>query len=137
MGKNLDYNRIYGYRYTMKQQARFFKALADETRLQILCLLMGQEELCVCDIMRALDITQSKASRHLRYLFNVGLVSDRRDGVWMNYRMALPPGSDREKFIKLLGEMLAVTPEAEIVRKRLKEWLEAKAAAEEEVSCVC
>ena len=121
----------------MKQQARFFKALADETRLQILWLLMGQEELCVCDIMRALNITQSKASRHLRYLFNVGLVSDRRDGVWMNYRMALPPGSDRQKFIKLLGEMLAVTPEAEMVRKKLKEWLETKAAAEEEASCAC
>ena len=67
----------------MKKQARFFKALADETRLQILWLLVGAEELCVCDIMRALGITQSKASRHLRYLFNVGLVSDRRWGQWI------------------------------------------------------
>lgn len=121
----------------MKQQTRFFKALADETRLQILWLLMGEEELCVCDIMRALGITQSKASRHLRYLFNVGLVSDRREGVWMNYRMALPPGSDREKFIKLLGEMLAEVPEAQTLREKLQEWLKTKASAEQEVSCVC
>ncbi len=121
----------------MKQQARFFKALADETRLQILWLLMGEDELCVCDIMRALGITQSKASRHLRYLFNVGLVSDRRQGVWMNYRMAVPPGSDRENLIKLIGEMLAADPEARAVRKKLEEWLKAKAAGEQDVSCVC
>jgi ArsR family transcriptional regulator len=121
----------------MKQQTRFFKALADETRLQILLLLMGEEELCVCDIMRALGITQSKASRHLRYLFNVGLVSDRREGVWMNYRLAVLPGSDQEKFIKLLGEMLAPAPEARTVREKLEEWLKAKAAGEQEVSCEC
>jgi len=121
----------------MKEQSRFFKALADETRLQILWLLLGEEELCVCDIMRALGITQSKASRHLRYLFNVGLVSDRREGAWMYYRLAVSPGSNHDKFIKLLGKVLAVTPEAEILRRRLKEWLEAKGAGGEEVSCVC
>ena len=118
----------------MKDQARFFKALADETRLQILWLLLGEEELCVCDIMRALGITQSKASRHLRYLFNVGLVSDRREGAWMYYRMAVPPGSDQEKLIQLLGEMLAETPEAEKLQEKLKNWLEAKAAADQ-VGC--
>lgn len=121
----------------MKEKSRFFKALADETRLQILWLLMGEEELCVCDIMRTLSITQSKASRHLRYLFNVGLVTDRREGAWMYYRLAVSPGSNQDKFIKLLGKVLAVTPEAEILRLRLKEWLEAKGAGEEEVSCVC
>lgn len=121
----------------MKQEARLFKALADETRLQILWLLMGQEELCVCDIMRALDITQSKASRHLRYLFNVGLVSDRRVGVWMNYRLDVPSGSDREKFIKLLKEMLAAAPEVQVIQNKLQEWLKAKVAVEKEASCAC
>jgi ArsR family transcriptional regulator len=121
----------------MKKQARFFKALADETRLQILWLLMGEDELCVCDIMRTLGITQSKASRHLRYLFNVGLVGDRRVGVWMNYRLAVPPGSNRERFIKLLGEMLAADPEAKTLRDKLAEWLKAKVVAGQENSCVC
>ena len=82
-------------RIFMKRQARFFKALADETRLQILWLLMGQEELCVCDIMMVLGITQSKASRHLRYLYNLGWVTDRREGLWMYYRLALPVGGAR------------------------------------------
>jgi ArsR family transcriptional regulator len=111
----------------MKQQARWFKALADETRLQILWLLMGREELCVCDIMRVLGITQSKASRHLRYLYNLGLVADRREGVWMNYRLAVPPGSPYEKQLKLLAEMLVAQPEAQALRQKLTEWLRAKA----------
>lgn len=121
----------------MKKQARFFKALADETRLQILWLLLGEEELCVCDFMRALGITQSKASRHLRYLFNVGLVSDRREGAWMYYRMAVPPGSDREQLIRVLGGMLEKTPEAGAVRQRLRTWLETKKAVAEDAECVC
>jgi ArsR family transcriptional regulator len=121
----------------MKNEARLFKSLADETRLKILWLLMDQDELFVCDIMHTLGITQSKASRHLRYLFNVGLVTDRREGVWMNYRLAVPPGSNGEKFIKLVVEMLAATPEAQAIRDKLADWLKAKAAAGSEGACVC
>jgi ArsR family transcriptional regulator len=68
--------------------AGIFKALADETRLRMLALLLDQPELCVCHFERVLDITQSKASRHLRYLLHAGLLRDRRDGVWMYYRLA-------------------------------------------------
>ena len=94
----------------MKHEARFFKSLADETRLQILWLLMVKEELCVCDIMGVIGITQSKASRHLRYLYNLGLVTDRREGLWMYYRIAVPPGSWQEKQLKLLAEMVQDQP---------------------------
>ena len=68
--------------------AGIFKALADETRLRMLALLLDQPELCVCHFERVLDITQSKASRHLRYLLHAGLLQDRREGVWMYYRLA-------------------------------------------------
>ncbi len=73
--------------------ASVYKALADETRIQMLALLLEQPELCVCHLERALEITQSKASRHLRYLLNAGLLEDRREGVWMHYRLApgMPP----------------------------------------------
>jgi len=77
----------------MKNETRLFKSLADETRLKILWLLKGQEELCVCDIMRVLSITQSKASRHLRYLYHLGLVNDRREGLWRYYSLSAAPGS--------------------------------------------
>ena len=87
----------------MKKEARFFKSLADETRLKILWLLSGTEELCVCDIMEVLGITQSKASRHLRYLYHLGWVTDRRDGLWMNYRLAVTPGSPERETAQAAG----------------------------------
>lgn len=71
----------------MKDAARFFKTLADEARLKILWLLFNHRELCVCDIMDALGITQSKASRHLITLRHAGLVSDRKDGLWSHYSL--------------------------------------------------
>lgn len=67
------------------------KALADPTRLRILALLAGGE-VCVCDIHEALSLTQPKVSRHLAYLRRAGLVTARRDGLWMHYRLA--PGAD-------------------------------------------
>ncbi|MDI6852113.1 MAG: metalloregulator ArsR/SmtB family transcription factor [Deltaproteobacteria bacterium] len=124
----------------MKKQAQFFKGLADETRLKILWLLMGQEELCVCDIMSVLRITQSKASRHLRYLYNLGLVTDRREGVWMNYRLSVAPDSPEDKQLKLLAELLGSRPEAQVLRDRLEQWLSAKnqpIASERAAACRC
>jgi len=127
----------------MKAEARLFKSLADETRLQILWLLKGREELCVCDIMRVLGITQSKASRHLRYLYHPGLVSDRREGLWMFYRLSAAPGSQGEKLLRVLEEMLAPLPEAQALRERLNQWLEEKKSIQDkagpgrEAACVC
>jgi ArsR family transcriptional regulator len=66
----------------------FFKALADATRLRILGLLMTGE-VCVCHIHEALKISQPKASRHLAYLRRAGLVTTRRDGLWIHYRLAV------------------------------------------------
>jgi ArsR family transcriptional regulator len=63
-----------------------FKALADETRLRILGLLLTGE-VCVCDIHESLRIPQSKASRHLAYLRRSGLVETRRQGLWIHYRL--------------------------------------------------
>jgi ArsR family transcriptional regulator len=107
----------------MKTEAQLFKSLADETRLRILWLLMAREELCVCDIMGVLGITQSKASRHLRYLYHLGWVTDRREGVWMNYRLSVPPGSPEDKQLKLLADILSSRPEAKALKDRLEQWL--------------
>ena len=62
------------------------KALSDETRLRILNLLY-EKELCVCDIMEALQISQAKASRHLIYMKNAGLVKDRKHAQWVYYSL--------------------------------------------------
>ncbi len=71
------------------KKAKFFKALADTTRLRILELLTLRE-MCVCEVMVALDLTQPTASHHLRILENVGLVKDRKDGKWVIYALKDP-----------------------------------------------
>ncbi len=121
----------------MKKEAQLFKSLADETRLQILWLLMGREELCVCDIMGVLAITQSKASRHLRYLYHLGWVTDRREGVWMNYRLSVVPGSPEDKQLKLLTDILSSRPEAQALRHRLEQWLADKGQSKEGGAAAC
>lgn len=65
----------------------FTKALADQTRLRILLLLSGQEELCVCDITQALDLAQPKISRHLAILRETTILLDRKAGLWVHYRL--------------------------------------------------
>jgi ArsR family transcriptional regulator len=64
-----------------------FKALADKTRLRILALL-GNNEVCVCHLHDTLGLPQPTVSRHLAYLRRSGLVSARRDGVWMHYQVS-------------------------------------------------
>ncbi len=87
-----------------------FKTLADETRLRILSILV-QGELCVCDIVKILDMGQSKISRHLAHLRNAGLVSDRRDGVWMYYSLGKAGGLMHRRIVEWLAEAQREIPQ--------------------------
>jgi ArsR family transcriptional regulator len=69
--------------------ARLFAALADSTRLRLLNLMRGRE-VCVCYFVEILQQSQPKISRHLAYLRNAGVVSARREGKWMHYRIEAP-----------------------------------------------
>lgn len=71
----------------ISKESKFFKALADETRLKILKILEVQE-MCVCEVMVALILTQPTASHHLGLLENVGLVNARKEGKWVFYSVA-------------------------------------------------
>ena len=64
-----------------------FKALSDETRLKIMLLVAAEEELCVCELTEALQQSQPKISRHLKLLRDLPLLADRRQGVWVYYRI--------------------------------------------------
>jgi ArsR family transcriptional regulator len=68
---------------------RFFQALGDITRMRLLNL-MGEQEVCVCYFVEILGAPQPKISRHLAYLRNAGIVSARREGKWMHYRVIMP-----------------------------------------------
>lgn len=61
-------------------------ALAEPTRRQAVGLLWQDRELCVCELMSILGVTQSRMSRHMSVLKAAGLVLDRRDAQWVRYR---------------------------------------------------
>ncbi|BBH47201.1 metalloregulator ArsR/SmtB family transcription factor [Pseudomonas sp. KU43P] len=64
-----------------------FKSLSDETRARATLLIARLGELCVCELMCALDDSQPKVSRHLAQLRSSGLLLDRRQGQWVYYRL--------------------------------------------------
>ncbi|MGD0159598.1 MAG: metalloregulator ArsR/SmtB family transcription factor [Candidatus Bathyarchaeia archaeon] len=82
-------------------QSKVLKALADAIRLRILGLL-SSKEMCVCEVMVALDLTQPTASHHLRILENVGLVKDRKEGKWVFYSIANPELLEGMRKLKIL-----------------------------------
>lgn len=63
-----------------------FKALADDTRVQI-ALALSKEELCVCDVAALMGVTEATASHHLRLLRNMGLAKYRRQGKMVFYSL--------------------------------------------------
>lgn len=73
----------------IKRLEQTFFGLADKTRLMILELL-ADEELCSCEIMAALDLTEPTTSHHLGILERSGLVASRREGKWIFYELANP-----------------------------------------------
>jgi len=113
----------------MRVYANIFKALADETRLTIMALLLRYGELCVCDVEAVLQISQSKASRHLRYLKNARLLDDRRDKIWVYYRVSKSLDSEAAKVLKANRSMILSLMDEDL-EIRLKDWLEQK-----ELSC--
>jgi len=72
-----------------RRESRFFKALADENRIRMIKLLMLRE-MCVCELMVALDLTQPTTSHHLHILEREGLIKKRKEGKWSYYSIADP-----------------------------------------------
>lgn len=105
----------------MRDLAQRFAALADPTRLEMLALLLREGELCVCDFVEVLGITQSKASRHLRYLWNAGLLVDRRAGLWVHYRVSPALDADSAAIVKALGTVLG-RRDLSAIEQRLARW---------------
>ena len=83
--------------------ARWFHALSDETRLQIVEMLSHGER-CVCALQNVLDAAQSRLSFHLKVLKDAGLVTDRKEGRWMYYAV------NRDALDKIAAFAQAVKP---------------------------
>ncbi|MFH1483639.1 MAG: metalloregulator ArsR/SmtB family transcription factor [Chloroflexota bacterium] len=97
-----------------------FKALSDETRLRILNLLL-ERECCVCEVMQALDISQTRASRNLSALYDAGFLKLRKDGLWSLY--SIDPEGMKAHRCDLVGAMRKALEGNEVMtldRERLK-----------------
>ena len=97
----------------------FFKALADRTRLRVIHLI-GDDEVCVCFFVEVLKINQPKISRHLAYLRRAGVVSARREGKWIHYRLVEPPDPHAANIFREVRTWLANEPVMKSDRARLE-----------------
>lgn len=105
----------------MRNLIKVYKSLSDETRLRILNLLM-EKECCVCEVMQALGISQPRASRNLRILYEAGFLKLQKDGLWSIYSL------DREGMEQYLLDLVSNVNEAldgnevaALDRKRIRE----------------
>src|SRR5947209_19569056 len=96
-----------------------FKALADNTRLRLINVI-GDSEVCVCFFVAILKTSQPKISRHLAYLRRAGIVSARREGKWMHYRLIAPPDEHAARIFREVRASLAEHPEFQRDRENLK-----------------
>jgi len=78
------------------RRGRFFKALGDETRQRMLGLL-SVRELCVCELMLALTMTQPTTSHHLKILADADIIKGRKEGKWVYYSLG-----DKQKVSSLI-----------------------------------
>lgn len=97
---------------------QFFRALADRTRLRVLNLL-GDDEVCVCFLAEILQTNQPSISRHLAYLKRVGIVTSRRQGKWMHYRIVEPSDLSATQILTELRKRLRQEKEMQKDRSRL------------------
>jgi len=107
----------------MQDILNIFKALSEETRLRVLKLL-DHGELCVCDIVAALDMIQPKISFHLAVLKEAGLIKDRKQGKWTHYSIADTDMFRRFLLLSTLERISAETVSEDT--RRLRDFLKVK-----------
>jgi ArsR family transcriptional regulator len=99
---------------------RPLKALSDPTRLRILKLLLDQQTLCVCEVMQALEISETRASRNLGILKDAGFLRSERVGQWVHYALDDSMAPLNERIGDLLSEHLEGVEEVRADRERLR-----------------
>jgi ArsR family transcriptional regulator len=98
-----------------------FNLLSDTTRLRCLMLIQAEDEACVCEMTFALEESQPKISRHLGLMRDAGLVTARREGTWMHYRINPGLPSWARKSLQQVFHQLEHLQPYRNDRKRLRE----------------
>lgn len=105
----------------LEQMASLMKACADQTRLRLLNLMATEGEICVCHLVDVLGTNQPKVSRHLAYLKRAGLVSDRKDSLWVYYRLSESLAAHATRLIECVNSCCAESPEMQQDVTKLQE----------------
>ena len=105
----------------MKAFIKVMKALSDPSRVKIMKMLQ-RRDMCVCEIQAALKFAQSTTSKHLQILENAGLITSRKDGLWVNYMLA--DGRESPYAASMIGNLkhwLEQEPEIRELMEKLPE----------------
>jgi len=105
----------------MKEFAEQVKALGDVTRLKIIRLICeARVDLCVCEIMDALEISHCNVSRHLKILKTTGIVVEQKEGRWVHFSIANPRNPFHKYLLLAVGNMPDDLFAADIERLQLR-----------------
>jgi len=88
---------------TTNDLSQLFKCLSEPIRLRILNLLLTHGELCVCNIVDTLELSQGVVSRHLAYLRNNDILKSRREGTWIYYQI-----TETDKLVQVIITQLKI-----------------------------
>jgi ArsR family transcriptional regulator len=114
----------------MKELVLAAKAFADPSRVRIL-MALREQELCVCELCDALEVTQSTLSTHLQVIRNAGLVSARKQGKWMYYTIA----PKAKQLMRTLFQSFAASLMADAMLRRDEKKLSRRLALRDNGSC--
>lgn len=104
----------------LKQISKVVKAVADEGRIRILCLLKNKKDLCVCEITDIIGLAQPTISSHLKLLENAGLIESYKDGLWVNYNISSNLDSFSSQFIDILYKNIKDNKQIKADGKKIK-----------------
>jgi len=102
------------------EQIETFRLLGDETRVRALALMARETELCVCELVAALALSQPKISRHLAALRDGGLLESRRDAQWVFYHISESLAGWQKRVIEAALEGVAGEPVLQEDKTRLE-----------------
>jgi ArsR family transcriptional regulator len=95
----------------MDRDAELFQSVADPTRLRLLNLLLQAGEICVCEMVDALDVPQYNISRHLHVLASAGWLEDRRLGKWIYYRISEKLKPHQRSMLRAIEQLRGERPD--------------------------
>jgi ArsR family transcriptional regulator, arsenate/arsenite/antimonite-responsive transcriptional repressor len=95
----------------LKKVIKIIKALSDESRIRIVNLLKAKSGVCVCEITEIINLSQPTISSHLKKLEEAGIITFRKDGLWVNYYLSEEMDSESKELIDLIVKVIEKDPD--------------------------